>query len=92
MRTENIVVTAATGLVRIYQFVLGPWLGGRCRFYPSCSCYAIDALRQHGFLRGSWLALCRLFRCHPFHPGGVDLVPEKHAVTPMSPPGVDSLS
>lgn len=62
-------------LIRVYQFVLSPWLGGRCRFYPSCSAYAIEALETHGCLKGSGMGLARLLRCHPFHPGGVDLVP-----------------
>ncbi|HMO50807.1 MAG TPA: membrane protein insertion efficiency factor YidD [Kiritimatiellia bacterium] len=65
------------GLIRGYQLTLGYWLGGRCRFYPSCSQYAIEAVREHGCLRGSWLAVSRIGRCHPWHPGGVDLVPPK---------------
>ena len=66
-------------LVRAYQVLLGPFLGGNCRFYPSCSQYACEAIERHGARRGSWLALCRLLRCHPFSPGGVDLVPEAPA-------------
>jgi putative membrane protein insertion efficiency factor len=65
-------------LIRAYQLVLSPWLGGRCRFYPSCSHYALEAVREHGSLRGSWLSLRRLLRCHPFHPGGYDPVPHAH--------------
>lgn len=68
------------GLIWLYQATLGPWLGGRCRFYPSCSHYAVEALREHGLLRGSWLALCRIGRCHPFHEGGVDLVPVRKTI------------
>lgn len=63
-------------LIRAYQLVLSPWLGSRCRFSPSCSEYAIEALRVHGTLRGSWLAVKRLGRCHPWHAGGYDPVPE----------------
>lgn len=63
-------------LVRIYQRLIGPGLPKACRFYPSCSCYAVTALERHGALRGSWLTVRRLARCHPFHPGGVDDVPE----------------
>lgn len=58
-----------------YRRWISPALPSRCRFYPSCSAYAQDALRTHGALRGSWLSLKRLGRCHPFHPGGYDPVP-----------------
>lgn len=61
--------------IRLYQLILSPWLGRQCRFYPSCSHYAMQAVEQHGVLRGSLLAARRLGRCHPFHPGGVDPVP-----------------
>jgi uncharacterized protein len=62
-------------LVRGYQLFISPLLGPRCRFYPSCSAYAVTALQRHGALRGSWLAARRLGRCHPWNPGGVDHVP-----------------
>lgn len=65
------------GTIRLYQRVLSPLLGPRCRFYPSCSSYAIEALERHGAMRGSWLAARRLCRCHPLHEGGFDPVPEK---------------
>jgi uncharacterized protein len=65
-------------LIRGYQLVVSPWLGPRCRFYPSCSQYARQALDTHGALHGSWLALRRLARCHPFHSGGYDPVPHAH--------------
>ncbi len=61
--------------VRGYQVVLSPVLGGSCRYYPSCSAYAIEALERHGALRGAWLAIRRIGRCHPFRPGGFDPVP-----------------
>jgi putative membrane protein insertion efficiency factor len=64
-------------LVRTYQTLLGPFLGGNCRFYPSCSQYAYEAIERHGARRGSWFALRRLLRCHPFSAGGVDLVHEE---------------
>ena len=60
--------------VRMYQVVLGPHLGGHCRYVPSCSEYAIAALRRRGALRGSWLALRRLLRCHPLGGAGIDPV------------------
>lgn len=63
------------GLVRVYQLFISPLLGPRCRFYPSCSNYTIDAIKQHGVFCGSWLAIKRIGRCHPGNPGGVDPVP-----------------
>jgi len=63
-------------LIRVYQLFVSPLLGNHCRFYPSCSQYAREAVEQYGVLRGSWLAIQRLSRCHPWHPGGVDPVPE----------------
>jgi len=68
-------------LLRAYQVVLSPLMGPRCRFYPSCSNYAIEALRIHGAGRGSWLAARRICRCHPWHPGGVDPVPPRQSST-----------
>ena len=67
--------TLVLGLIRAYQVCISPMLGPRCRFYPSCSQYASQAVSEHGVLRGGWLALKRLARCHPFNPGGVDEVP-----------------
>lgn len=61
--------------VRGYQVTLSPIFGGACRYYPSCSAYAIEALERHGALRGGWMALRRIGRCHPFRPGGFDPVP-----------------
>jgi uncharacterized protein len=62
-------------LVRGYQVVLSPLLPAACRYYPSCSAYAIEALERHGAMRGSWLAIRRIGRCNPFRPGGFDPVP-----------------
>jgi len=62
-------------LIRGYQRLVSPLLPPSCRFYPSCSQYALDAVTRHGALKGSWLAARRLTRCHPFHPGGFDPVP-----------------
>jgi len=63
------------GLLTFYRRFISPLLGPRCRFYPSCSAYALEAVQVHGALKGSWLAIRRLSRCHPFHPGGIDRVP-----------------
>ena len=64
-------------LIRLYQRVISPLIGPRCRFYPSCSQYAAEAIQKHGAISGSALALARVARCHPWHPGGVDLVPDR---------------
>jgi putative membrane protein insertion efficiency factor len=63
------------GLIQAYRYVLSPWVGRSCRFFPTCSMYAEQAIRDHGLRLGSWLTLKRVCRCHPFHPGGVDPVP-----------------
>lgn len=63
------------GCVRLYQYTLSPLMGPRCRFWPSCSSYAIEAIQVHGPLKGSWMAAKRIVKCHPGHPGGMDPVP-----------------
>ena len=69
-------------LIRAYQLLVSPLLGPCCRFYPSCSAYAVEALLVHGLPRGGSLAAWRLLRCHPWNPGGVDRVPPRsHAAT-----------
>jgi putative membrane protein insertion efficiency factor len=70
-------------LIRAYQLGLSPFLGSRCRFYPSCSSYAAEAIALHGAVNGSLLAAKRLCKCHPWHPGGCDPVPAVKA--PSSP-------
>lgn len=64
-------------LIRFYRYVISPILGPRCRFYPSCSEYAEEAIKIHGPMKGGWLATKRICRCHPFNEGGLDPVPEK---------------
>jgi len=66
-----------TLLIRFYQVVISPHIGNCCRFEPSCSQYVIEALKIHGFVKGSWLGFKRIMRCHPFGPSGCDPVPEK---------------
>lgn len=62
-------------LIHVYRYSLSPLLGPNCRFFPSCSDYALQAIDKHGAGYGSWLALKRIARCHPWHPGGFDPVP-----------------
>lgn len=63
------------GLIAVYRYAISPMLGRNCRFMPSCSEYASEAIHRHGSVRGSWLALRRVLRCHPWNPGGYDPVP-----------------
>lgn len=69
------VVQILLFLIRCYQWAISPLLGSRCRFDPSCSAYAVAALRQYGLGAGLWLAVRRIGRCHPWHPGGYDPIP-----------------
>lgn len=71
------IVRLLLALIRLYQLTLSPLLGPVCRFEPSCSRYAMACLRDHGLLRGSWLSVVRLGKCHPFHPGGFDPPPPR---------------
>ena len=78
--------TLLVWLLRGYQLLLSPLLGQKCRFYPTCSNYAIEALRVHGAARGSLLAARRVCRCHPWNPGGVDFVPPAPEGKDQQPP------
>lgn len=66
--------------IKSYQYLMSPLMASHCRFHPSCSSYAIQSIEQHGVLRGCFLATKRLLRCHPFHPGGFDPVPENKTI------------
>ena len=65
----------ALALIRIYRAVFSPFLGTHCRYHPTCSVYAAEAIRRYGFLKGAFVGAKRLLRCHPFHEGGIDPVP-----------------
>ncbi|MBY6037558.1 membrane protein insertion efficiency factor YidD [Fictibacillus nanhaiensis] len=65
------------GIIRFYQRWISPLTPPSCRFYPTCSHYGVEAFSRFGVIKGTWLTLVRILKCHPFHPGGVDLVPEK---------------
>lgn len=68
----NLPARMLVALVRLYQILIGPWLGANCRYDPSCSAYMILAVRKYGFWRGGWRGVCRIARCHPWHAGGYD--------------------
>ena len=69
------IARALLAAVGFYSRAISPALPPRCRFHPTCSAYAAEAVQRHGAARGSWLAVCRILKCAPWHPGGVDLVP-----------------
>lgn len=75
MKHSHVIARVLVLAVRGYQVSIGPMLPASCRYYPSCSAYTIEALERHGALRGSWLSVRRILRCHPFRPGGYDPVP-----------------
>ncbi|MEC4727169.1 membrane protein insertion efficiency factor YidD [Shewanella sp. D64] len=78
-KTQSPLQWLATTLIRGYQIFISPFLGAnKCRFHPTCSTYAIEAIRLHGSAKGCWLAARRILKCHPLHPGGIDPVPQKN--------------
>ena len=70
----NLIKTFMISLIRFYQLCISPLLGNNCRYYPTCSQYAIEAIEKKGIIRGSWMAVKRICRCHPWHAGGYDPV------------------
>jgi len=81
------VARVLLGAIGAYQRYLSPWLGTHCRFHPTCSAYAAEAIRRYGPARGGWLALRRILRCHPLSPGGFDPVPERPGRDRAAPGG-----
>ena len=83
----------AIGLIRVYRYLLSPWVGNQCRFYPSCSHYGEQAIQHHGVIKGSVLTVWRIVRCNPWHPGGFDYVPgtepEHHPLACQHPTHLD---
>ena len=79
---RNVASVAALGLIKAYQYGIRPMLGPRCRFFPSCSEYTAEAIGEYGVLRGSAMGAMRLGKCHPWHAGGYDPVPEKKLSSP----------
>ncbi|NKB46722.1 MAG: membrane protein insertion efficiency factor YidD [Legionellales bacterium] len=75
VRKNNGLTGALIGLIKAYQYGLRPFVGSHCRFYPTCSSYAVEALQQHGVCKGLWFICQRLLRCHPWCAGGIDPVP-----------------
>ncbi|MFS0690926.1 membrane protein insertion efficiency factor YidD [Sporosarcina sp. 179-K 8C2 HS] len=69
--------TILIGIITIYQKIISPLTPPSCRFYPTCSHYGVEAIQKHGALKGAWLTIRRILKCHPFHEGGFDPVPDK---------------
>ncbi|RLE14301.1 MAG: membrane protein insertion efficiency factor YidD [Actinobacteria bacterium] len=89
-RKTSPAARALLGFVRLYQKALSPLLGQNCRYHPSCSRYAYEAIETHGALRGGWFGVKRIGRCHPFHDGGFDPVPGSDNSTAQEPQGSTS--
>jgi putative membrane protein insertion efficiency factor len=87
---SGLVKSGLLAAIRFYSRAISPALPPRCRFYPTCSAYAAEAITRHGAGRGSWLALRRLLKCAPWHPGGIDLVPG--GIEPKNDPGTPGTS
>ena len=77
----SLLAWAFLNLIAAYRYLISPMLGPCCRYYPSCSAYTQEAIRTHGAMKGSWLGLRRVCRCHPYHEGGIDPVPQSPEIT-----------
>lgn len=80
-QVNHLLVSGGVYLLHAYRYLLSPWIGNQCRFYPSCSHYSEEALKTHGFIIGIYLTVRRLIKCHPLHPGGIDTVPQRKPKT-----------
>ena len=78
---SGVVHKLCLGSIKGYQLLVSPLLGNNCRFYPSCSCYAAESIESHGVIKGGYFSLRRLIKCHPFHTGGYDPVPQPNKKT-----------
>ncbi|WP_084005370.1 membrane protein insertion efficiency factor YidD [Gilvimarinus polysaccharolyticus] len=79
----------AVKLIHIYRYLLSPWVGNQCRFYPTCSHYSEEAINRFGFIKGVYLTFCRLLKCHPWHPGGFDPIPDNNLTKSQTTNGKD---
>ncbi len=75
-KSPSFLTKALLKIIAVYRYILSPLLGSNCRYYPSCSAFTQEAIIKHGAIKGGWIGLKRLLRCHPFHPGGYDPVPQ----------------
>ncbi len=76
----SVLAKIMLSIIKVYQKVISPLTPPTCRFYPTCSHYGVEAIKRFGAFKGGWLTIKRISKCHPFHPGGMDPVPEKESV------------
>lgn len=80
-KLDRFAIAIALKLLGLYRLVLSPLIGNQCRFYPSCSRYSEEAYIRHGFIKGTYLTAARLIKCHPWHQGGIDPVPQEKSLS-----------